>query len=60
MILEGKLMHPAEVMPVTGKLGRICAEFVDSAFNTIHNDVRADYYQAAIESLEFSNRVRMI
>ena len=55
MIGEGKLMHPAEVMPAAGKLGRICAELVDSAFNTLHNDVRADYYHAATECLKFSN-----
>jgi hypothetical protein len=42
MILGGKLVHSAEVLPVTVKLGWICAEFVVGAFNTIHLDVRAD------------------
>jgi hypothetical protein len=42
MIPEGKLVHSAEIPPVTVKPGWICAEFVVGAFDTIHLDVRAD------------------
>jgi hypothetical protein len=45
MALGGELVHSAEVLPATVKLGWICAEFVAGAFNTIHLGVRADYYR---------------
>jgi len=60
MIGKGKLMHPAEVMPIASNFGRICAEFVNSAFNTPHNDVRADYNHAATERIERSNVYHLI
>jgi hypothetical protein len=60
MILEGKLVHSAEVPPVYLKLGRICAEFVVGAFCTFDLALRADQDQTAIETLEIGDVYHLV